>query len=188
MIATGLVGLLSILAIIVAAFAFAGRDSGAGSGETTTVVKPAAAAAAADATKAPSLADAKGVAFEKFQKVDPTLPAVPAGKVKEFTVDVLQHVTQVDADLAPTEAWSYAVNGKAYRGTAASPPIVVNQGDRVKITFVNGSTKAMGVNMPHSIDFHSAEVAPNKSYIDVAPGKKLSIDFVARHPGVFMYH
>ena len=29
---------------------------------------------------------------------------------------------------------------------------------------------------------------PNKNYIDVAPGKKLTIDFVAKHPGVFMYH
>jgi nitrite reductase (NO-forming) len=185
MIALGLVGLLAVLAVVVAAFAFADR----GSGDTTTVVKqPAAAPAAAAATKAPTLADAKGVAFEKYQRVDPTLPAIPAGHVKKFTVDVLQHVTQVDPQLAPTEAWSYAVNGKAYRGTAASPPIVVNEGDKVKITFVNGSTKAMGVNMPHSIDFHSAEVAPNKSYIDVAAGKKLTISFVAKHPGVFMYH
>ena len=80
---------------------------------------------------------------------------------------MLQHVTQVRPDLAPTEAWTYAVNGKAYRGTAASPPIVVNQGDKVEITFVNGGSKAMAVNMPHSIDFHSAEVAPNKNYIDV---------------------
>jgi uncharacterized cupredoxin-like copper-binding protein len=53
---------------------------------------------------------------------------------------------------------------------------------------VNGSTKKMSVNMAHSIDFHSAEVAPNKNYIDIAPGKRLKISFVAKHPGVFMYH
>jgi uncharacterized cupredoxin-like copper-binding protein len=58
----------------------------------------------------------------------------------------------------------------------------------VQITFVNGGSKQMAVNMAHSIDFHSAEVAPNKSYIDVAPGNKLTISFVAKHPGVFMYH
>jgi uncharacterized cupredoxin-like copper-binding protein len=185
MIATGLVGLLSLLAVVVSAFAFAGRS---GPGATTTVVKRATAAAPAAAAKAPTLAQAKGVAFEKYEKVDPTLPAVPAGDVKRFKVDVLQHVTQVDPQLAPTEAWSYAVNGKTYRGTAASPPIVVEQGDKVQVTFVNGSTKSMGVTMPHSIDFHSAEVAPNKNYIDVAAGKKLTISFVAKHPGVFMYH
>jgi FtsP/CotA-like multicopper oxidase with cupredoxin domain len=185
MIAIGLVGLVAILGIVVSAFAFA---SGGGSEQTTTVVKREAPAASAAPAKAPTLADAKGVAFEKFSKVDPTLPPVPPGAVKKFTVDVLQHVTQVDPNLAPTEAWSYAVNGKAYRGTAASPPIVVNQGDKVQITFVNGSTKKMAVNMAHSIDFHSAEVAPNKNYIDVAPGKRITINFVAKHPGVFMYH
>ena len=82
--------------------------------------------------------------------------------MKKFTVDVMQHVVQVSPDLAPTEVWTYAVNGKAYRGTAASPPIVVNEGDKVAITFVNGGSKAMDVNMPHSIDFHSAEVAPEQ--------------------------
>jgi nitrite reductase (NO-forming) len=184
MIATGLVGLGVILAIIVSVFAFANS----GSGETTTVVKRAASDGAAAPAKAPTLAQAKGVSFERFAKVDPTLPAVPSGAVKKFTVDVFQHVTQVAPDLAPTEAWSYAVNGKAYRGTAASPPIVVNQRDKVQITFVNGGSKQMAVNMAHSIDFHSAEVAPNKNYIDVAPGKKITIDFVAKHPGVFMYH
>jgi nitrite reductase (NO-forming) len=185
MVATGLAALVGILAIVVSVFAFA---SSGDSGQTTTVVKRSAAATPAAAAKAPTLAAAKGVKFEKFAKVDPTLPAVPAGAVKKFTVDVFQHVTQVDPNLAPTEAWSYAVNGKAYRGTAASPPIVVNQGDKVQITFVNGGSKKMAVNMAHSIDFHSAEVAPNKNYIDVAPGKKLTINFVAKHPGVFMYH
>jgi hypothetical protein len=188
MVGIALAALVAVLAIVVSVFAFA---SSGGSGHTTTIVRHAAAAAPAAVAapaKAPTLADAKGVAFEKYAKVDPTLPAVPAGAVKKFTIDVFQHVTQVDANLAPTEAWSYAVNGKAYRGTAASPPIVVDQGDRVHITFVNGGSKKMAVNMAHSIDFHSAEVAPNKSYVDVAPGKKLAIDFVAKHPGVFMYH
>jgi uncharacterized cupredoxin-like copper-binding protein len=185
MVGAGLAGLVALLAVVLGAFALANG----GSGETTTIVKRVAVPAAAAApAKAPTLADAKGVAFEKFEKVDPTLPAVPAGAVKKFTVDVLQHVTQVDPQLAPTEAWSFAVNGTAYRGTAASPPIVVTQGDRVQITFVNGSSKKMAVNMAHSIDFHSAEVAPNKNYVDVAPGKRLTIRFVANHPGVFMYH
>jgi nitrite reductase (NO-forming) len=185
MVATGLVGLVAILATVLAVFAFATADGGE---------KPAAVAhdhsvpAATAPARAPTLADSKGVEFEKFAKVDPTLPAVPPGAVKKFTFDVLEHVTQVDAKLAPTEAWSYAVNGKAYRGTAASPPIVVNQGDKVQITFVNGGSKKMAVSMAHSIDFHSAEVAPNENYIDVAPGKRLTIRFTAEHAGVFMYH
>jgi uncharacterized cupredoxin-like copper-binding protein len=182
----GIVGLVAIMAIVAAAFAMAGNDDGTTT--VRTVAPKAAVAPAAAPAKAPTLAQSKGIKFEKFTPVDATLPNVPAGPVKKFTVDVLQHVTQVDPALAPTEAWSYAVNGKAFRGTAASPPIVVNQGDRVQITFVNGGSKAMNVNMAHSIDFHSAEVAPNKNYIDVMPGKRITISFVAKHPGVFMYH
>lgn len=183
----GLIALVAIISGIMAAFALAGS----GPTETHTVTQKVAAPAATPAgaaAKAPTLAESKGVAFEPFERVDPTLPAVPAGAVKKFRVDVLQHVTQVHPDLAPTEAWTYAVNGTAYRGTAASPPIVVNQGDKVEITFVNGGSKEMAVNMPHSIDFHSAEVAPNKNYIDIDPGEELQIEFVAEHAGVFMYH
>lgn len=189
MAAAGLSALVALIAIILALFAI-GQN---GSSASSEPVAPAASAATAPAasstpTPGPTIAQAKGVAFEPYHYVDPTLPGVPAGAVKKFTVDVEQHVTQVSADLAPTEAWTYRVNGKSYPGTAASPPIVVNEGDDVRIDFVNGSTKSMGVNMPHSIDFHSAEVAPNKSYIDVMPGKHLIIEFNAKHPGVFMYH
>lgn len=183
----GLVGLIAILATVVSVFAIAGES---GRGQTTTVtriVKPQSTSSAADAP-APTLAQSKGVAFEKFAKVDPALPAVPAGAVKRFTVDVDQHNVQVDPQLAPTQAWTYTVNGKLYKGTAASPPIVVEEGDKVAITFVNGGSKAMHVNMAHSIDFHSAEVNPGKYYIDVAPGRRETITFVAEHPGVFMYH
>jgi FtsP/CotA-like multicopper oxidase with cupredoxin domain len=38
------------------------------------------------------------------------------------------------------------------------------------------------------MDFHAAEVNPGKRYADLAPGKSMHYRFVARHPGVFMYH
>ena len=186
LVGVGLSALVAILAIIVGVAALASSQDGQTAAPAATKVvresSPAAAAAA------PTLAQSKGVDFEKYQEVDPTLPAVPPGAIKKFNVDVMQHVTQVDPALAPTEAWTYTVNGKGYRGTGASAPIVVNQGDRVQIRFTNGGSKAMHVNMAHSIDFHSAEVAPSKYYVDVAPGKSETIDFVAKHPGVFMYH
>jgi nitrite reductase (NO-forming) len=84
--------------------------------------------------------------------------------------------------------WSFGVNGKSYPGTGASTPIVVDQGDRVEITLVNAGTDGMNVKMPHSIDFHSAEVAPNVDYTDIGPGKTKTFSFVAKHPGVYMYH
>lgn len=84
--------------------------------------------------------------------------------------------------------WSYAINGKANRGTGVSEPMVVNQGDHVKITLVNGSSDKMSVSMAHSIDLHSAEIDPGMAYTDIGSGQRKTIEFVAKHPGVFMYH
>jgi nitrite reductase (NO-forming) len=185
---------LAVIALVAAVFAIATTKPAERTTTVTSAAAPAANSSAAPAPgstadeAAPTLASANGMAFERFRPVDPTLPAVPPGPVKRFTVGVMEHVTQVSAALAPIKAWTYTVNGKAYRGTAASPPLVVEQGDRVSVRFVNGTSKAMHVTMAHSIDFHSAEVAPSRYYVDLAPGKAETISFVAKHPGVFMYH
>jgi nitrite reductase (NO-forming) len=186
-VALGLVGLVAVIAasIAVVALATGNRElQPAGAAPAAAHTDQAAAAPAA----APTAAEAKGVKFEPFERVDPTLPAVPAGSVKTFKVDVFQHVTQVSKDLAPTEVWSFAVNGTYHRGTGVSAPIVVNHGDTVDFTLVNGTDKSMKVDLPHSLDFHSAEVNPGMRYADLAPGKSMHYRFVAKHPGVFMYH
>jgi nitrite reductase (NO-forming) len=42
--------------------------------------------------------------------------------------------------------------------------------------------------MPHSIDFHAAQIAWSSAYQEVAPGASASFDWTAKYPGVFMYH
>ena len=135
-----------------------------------------------------TIEEAKGIAFEKYERPDPTLPAPPEGAVKKFKVDVYEHVTQVAPNLAPTQVWSYAINGKEHRGTGVSEPMVVTEGDKVEIELVNGSNAEMHVQMPHSIDYHSSEVAPNEAFKTIAPGGTHKFSFNADHPGVFMYH
>jgi uncharacterized cupredoxin-like copper-binding protein len=184
MVGGGLVALFAVLATILSLVALAesrGDDTGA-------VQPPAAAAATPAAATAPSIEDAEGVDVEPFERVDPRLPAVPAGDVKRFDVDVYHHVTQVSADLAPTEVWSYSVNGKEHRGSGYSEPMVVEVGDTVDFKLTNGSNEAMQVTLPHSMDFHSAEVNPGERYGDLAPGETMRYRFTADHPGVFMYH
>ncbi len=153
----------------------AAMEHGSGSGELTPAV-------AADDPAA------KGIDFEPYEWVNPALPDPPPGAVKRFDIDVYEHVTKVAEDLAPTRVWSYSVNGVEHRGTGASEPLVVTEGDRVKIVLHNGSSEEMDVQFPHSLDFHSAEVAPDKAFATVPPGAKKVIDFTAEHPGVFMYH
>jgi nitrite reductase (NO-forming) len=137
---------------------------------------------------APSADQAKGVKFEPFERVNPDLPAIPNGAVKRFKVDVYEHVTKVSDDLAPTEVWSYAINGVEHRGTGVSDPMVVEVGDKVRIDLINGSSERMHVRMPHSIDHHSSEVNPGEAFKTIGPGERHSFEFVAKHPGVFMYH
>jgi nitrite reductase (NO-forming) len=84
--------------------------------------------------------------------------------------------------------WSYAINGKYIRGTGVSAPIVVEQGTTVDFKLTNGTDKSMKVDLPHSLDFHSAEVNPGTRYADLAPGESMSYEFDAKHAGVFMYH
>jgi hypothetical protein len=80
LIALALTALFALMALVVALVALAG-----GSGGDTVAASPRAtpvpAAIPAADKPAPTLADSKGVKFEKFQQVDPNLPAVPPGTV-----------------------------------------------------------------------------------------------------------
>jgi len=73
------------------------------------------------------------------------------------------------------DAWTF-------NGTVPGPTIFVRQCEQVHFTLINNDT------MPHSIDFHAAEVNWATVYAPVAPGKSLSFDFAPAYPGVFMYH
>lgn len=72
-------------------------------------------------------------------------------------------------------AWTFG-------GTVPGPALHIRQGDTVAFTLVNRA------NIPHSMDFHAAEIAPSKHYVNVLPGDSLQYRFVARVPGAFMYH
>lgn len=72
-------------------------------------------------------------------------------------------------------AWTFG-------GTVPGPALRARQGDTVDFTLVNRA------NIPHSMDFHAAEIAPSKYYVNVMPGDSLHYRFVARQPGAFMYH
>lgn len=125
---------------------------------------------------------------ETYERPDPTLPPVPSGGVKRFTIDTAERITRVSDEKPGLRVWSFGVNGKMLTGTGGSPPMVVNQGDKVELTLKNGSSEAMQVHFPHSFDTHAAEVSPQRAYRSIEPGEQLRFRFTAKHPGVFMYH
>ena len=73
------------------------------------------------------------------------------------------------------DAWTFdsIVPGPVLRATV---------GDTIDFTLVNGA------DMPHSMDFHAAEIAPNRAYRNVMPRDSVQFTFVPRVPGAFMYH
>ena len=87
----------------------------------------------------------------------------------------MKHATVPIAPGGTYAAWTFG-------GTVPGPALHVRQGDVVDFTLVNAG------NIPHSMDFHAAEIAPSKYYVNVMPGDSLHYRFEARVPGAFMYH
>ena len=74
------------------------------------------------------------------------------------------------------KAWTF--NGKV-----PGPVIRVEEGDTIEVALRNADRM-----MAHSVDFHAAQVSPQHGFADVPPGETRTFSFVARRPGVFLYH
>lgn len=88
--------------------------------------------------------------------------------------EILDTIIQVSSDVR-YHAWTFA-------GRVPGPVVRVTQGDSVDFTLINHAA------MPHSMDFHAAQIAPSKYYVNVMPKDSLHYRFRADVPGVFMYH
>ena len=105
-----------------------------------------------------------------------TMPPIPAGDVVKVRM-VMKHKTVEIAPGVKYQVWAF--DGKY---SAPGPIVHVRQGQTVEFTLVNGGE------IPHSMDFHAARIAPNVAFKDVAPGESFTFRFQANDPGVFMYH
>jgi nitrite reductase (NO-forming) len=88
-------------------------------------------------------------------------------EISDATIDIAANVKY--------DAWTFG-------GRVPGPFIRITQGDTVDFTLVNKAT------MPHSMDFHAAELAPSKHYTNVSPNDSIHYRFVPHVPGVFLYH
>lgn len=88
---------------------------------------------------------------------------------------VTVHVRHQVAPGVIYDAWTFD-------SVVPGPVLRVTVGDTMDFTLVNGSM------MPHSMDFHAAEIAPDRAYRNVMPKDSVQFRFVARVPGAFMYH
>jgi nitrite reductase (NO-forming) len=101
-------------------------------------------------------------------------PAYRPARVQQVHFDM----TEKTVEIAPgkvVKVWTFG-------DTVPGPVVRVRVGDTVEASITNKTQ------MPHSIDFHAARIAPDKAFRDVAPGETFEFSFKATSPGVFMYH
>ena len=113
---------------------------------------------------------AKAEAAPRLARFEPA----EASKVHRIRLE-MKHAAVAIAPGVTYAAWTFG-------GAVPGPALHVRRGDTVDFTLVNTA------NIPHSMDFHAAEIAPSRYYVNVMPGDSLHYRFVARVPGAFMYH
>lgn len=101
-------------------------------------------------------------------------PPRSASRVVRVRFAIRDTIIQVSKGVT-YRAWSF-------EGQVPGPTVRVTQGDSVDFTLVNNAS------MPHSMDFHAAQIAPNKYYVNINSKDSIHFSFVAAVPGVFMYH
>jgi nitrite reductase (NO-forming) len=147
-------------------------------------------AAMADDDHAPAAAPLPPVAEEEANLSEPENAEPfdgPKRKINDAALQPPLRGTEHNVVLKVTEdtvevAEGMLMNLWAFGGKVPGPVIRVTEGDTIHFKLVN---KAQ---MAHSIDFHAAEIAPNRAHIDVPPGKSFEFAWKAARPGVFMYH
>ena len=102
------------------------------------------------------------------------LPPLPSGNTVYVKLALIDKTVEIAPEIE-YRAWTF-------NGAVPGPVIHARVGDTIDVTLTN---KAI---MGHSIDFHAAMAPPNIAYQTVKPGQTLHFAWVARYPGVFMYH
>ena len=109
-----------------------------------------------------------------FHSYDPVLPPPSASNTTRI------HMTSREALVCIKPG--AVVQGWTFDGDIPGPVIHVRQGDTVEFTLTN-----RGI-MPHSMDFHCAQVNPKTAFRSIAPGESVSFSFTPRYAGAFLYH
>lgn len=113
---------------------------------------------------------------------DPAVPLVRSAEAPPRSTQRLHRVRMTTTHVAHVLSPKVTYNAWTFDDQVPGPVVRVTVGDTVDFTIVNTSP------MPHSMDFHAAEIAPSRAYVNVNPGDSLTFRFVARVPGAFMYH
>ena len=116
-------------------------------------------------------ATAAGAAFHRY---DPTLPALSPERTLRLNWRAMEAAVRITPETL-VSAWTF-------EGDVPGPIVHCRVGDTVEFTLTNESV------IPHSMDFHAAQIDPKTAFRSVVKGESVSFTFKPRWAGAFVYH
>ena len=112
---------------------------------------------------------------------DPADLPAPITRNYSATVNIYLHAVEETAEIEPGVSYTYWT----YNGTVPGPFFRVRVNDTVVVHFYNDPSSGMN----HSVDFHAVTGPGGGAGVDqTAPGHWSNFTFLARYPGLFVYH
>lgn len=109
-----------------------------------------------------------------FQRYDPTLPPLTNARTLSLHWNSREEFVRISDDTV-VAAWTF-------EGNVPGPLVHCRVGDSVEFTLTND------VDIPHSMDFHAAQIDPKTAFRSVPKGQSLTFKFTPKYAGAFMYH
>lgn len=109
-----------------------------------------------------------------FHRYDPALPPLAPGGVVKLHWHARETAVRIDADTV--------VAGWTFEGDIPGPIVHCRVGDTVEFTLTND------VDIPHSMDFHAAQIDPKVAFRSVTKGQSVTYTFKPKWAGAFVYH
>ena len=116
----------------------------------------------------------QGAQSAAFHRVAPELPPLPRGGVQRLHWHSREAPIRID-DSTVVAAWTF-------EGDIPGPIVHTRVGDTVEFTLTNDA------DIPHSMDFHAAQINPKEAFKSVLKGQSVTFTFKPKWAGAFMYH
>jgi nitrite reductase (NO-forming) len=109
-----------------------------------------------------------------YQRYDPALPPLSESRTIRLNWRAQELPVRI-SDSTVVAAWTF-------EGNLPGPIVHCRVGDTVEFTLTNEGV------IPHSMDFHAAQIDPKVAFRSVVKGQSVTFTFTPKWAGAFMYH
>ena len=117
---------------------------------------------------------AQGAQSTTYHRYDPALPPLATGGLLQLHWHAREAPVRISDDTV-VAAWTF-------EGDVPGPIVHTRVGDTVEFTLTNDAV------IPHSMDFHAAQIDPKVAFRSVPKGESVTFRFTPKYAGAFMYH